>query len=258
MSNATKIQPMETDFEELDVQEVRPEIVQSKEDLEILQGMLDAGVQFGHKKSKGHPKMAPYVYANRNELQIIDVSKTLAEVRSAVAALKKVIETGGTILFVGTHASAREVVKDIAVSLGMPYVTVRWLGGLLTNFNTIKKRVTYFLDLERKRATGELEKYTKKERLLFDRELAKLENNLGGVKHMDKLPQIVFVVDIKEHDTAVHEANKLRIPVVGICDTDVNPTPVTHVIPANDNSTRAITFLMGMIKKELMGVRKSV
>lgn len=257
MTNAIKVPSLEADFEELDIQEVRPEIVQSKEDLEIIQGMLDAGVQFGHKKSKGHPKMAPYVYTTRNELQIIDITKTLTELRNTITVLKKIIEDGGTILFVATHASAREVVKDIAVSLGMPYVTVRWLGGLLTNFNTIKKRVTYFLDLERKRATGELEKYTKKERLLFDRELAKLENNLGGVKHMDKLPQIVFVVDIQEHDTAVHEAHKLKIPVAGICDTDVNPTPITHVIPANDNSTRAITFIIGMIKKELMAARKS-
>lgn len=257
MTNVTNLQSREQDFEELEVPEIKPEFVASKEDLEKLQAMLDAGVQFGHKKSKGHPKMAPYVYATRNEIQVIDVTKTLAQLKEALAALKKIVEEKGTILFVGTHASARDCVKDIAASLGMPFITERWLGGTLTNFGTIHKRVTYFLDLERKRATGELEKYTKKERLLFDRELAKLESNLGGIKHMERLPQAVFVVDIREHKTAVHEANKLNIPVIAICDTDVDPTPITHVIPGNDNSHSAIAHIVGIIKQELGAARKT-
>jgi len=255
MNTVTKL-PIDA---EMDAEELVPQVqetVESKEDAALIEAMIKAGISFGHKKSKSHPKMGPYVYAVRNEIQIIDVSKTLSHLRQAVDFLKPIIARGGKILFVGTHASAKETVREVATALGMPYVAERWLGGTLTNFHTMKKRITYFLDLEKKKSTGELEKYTKKERLLFDRELKKLENNLGGIKAMEKLPDAIFIIDITTHAIAVHEANKSHVPVVAICDTDSNPTPVAHVIPANDNSYHAIKFLMESVKNDLAAVKR--
>lgn len=227
------------------------EIVESPEDKAIIEEMIKAGTQFGHKKSNGHPKMASYIYTLRNNIQIINLSKTLAQLKIAVEFLKNILAKEGTILFVGTNPSAKELIKDLANDLKMSYVSERWLGGTLTNFQTIKKRINYFLDLLKKKETGELEKYTKKEKLLIDKDIKKLEINLGGIRAMEKMPDIVFIVDINKHSTAVNEAKKLNIPIMAICDTNVDPTNIAYPIVSNDGAYSAIKFILNYITKNL-------
>ena len=214
------------------------------EQAEMLQKMIDAGVHLGHRKSKGHPKMKPYLFGIRQNVQIINVEKTLQKMQEAAAFLKEVAGRNGTILFVSTKMPAKPFTKEFAQRLSIPYVSERWLGGTLTNFPVISKRLEYFLSQEAQKAKGELEKYTKKEQLMIDRELEDLEKKMGGLKTLKQLPNALIMVDIEEHSTALREAIRMGVPTVAITDTNTDPTLVNFPIPANDKSGKSVRFIL--------------
>lgn len=217
----------------------------------MLEKMLDAGVHLGHRKSKGHPKMKPYLFGVRQGVQIINIEKTLQKMEEAAAFLKSVAAGNGTILLVGTKMPAKLFTKELAVRAGIPYVSGRWLGGTLTNYPVISKRLEYFLSQEAKKAKGELEKYTKKEQLLIDRELEDLEKKMGGLKGLKQMPQALLIVDIEEHITVVREAKKTGIPVVAITDTNTDPTLVDYPIPSNDKSAKSVKFMLDYLMEAI-------
>lgn len=209
--------------------------------------MAKLGVLFGHTRSKTHPRMRPYIGATKNEMDLIDPEATLAGLAKAAEAMKGVVEKGGTILSVGTSASAREAVEAFAARFKFPYVTRRWLGGTLTNFTVITNRIKHYLDLKEKKETGALAKYTKKEQLKFAEEIAKMAQTFRGLEGFTKRPDMVFVVDANLHLTAVNEAKKMKIPVVAIIDTDDDPDLVTLPVFANDHAKSSIEWVMGRI-----------
>ena len=219
------------------------------------QDLLQAGAHIGHKKSKWNPKMAPFVFGVRNNLHIIDITKTVEKLGHAVGFMEETIRKGGTILWVGARIQTRDIIKNTAVELGMPYVSGRWIGGLFTNHKVIKERLKYFKDLEDKFNKGELSKYTKREQLSFGRQLEKMESEMGGVKNLQGLPQAIFVTDVNEERDAVLEAKKIGIKVVGITDTSADPTIVDYPIPANNDSLASLGLIIGAIKKELIKLR---
>jgi len=205
--------------------------------------LLEAGVHFGHQKRRWNPKMKKYIYTDRNDIYIVDLKKTLKLLREACVIVRDIVATGGRGLFVGTKKQAREAVEHWAQQCGMHYVNNRWLGGMLTNWDTLGKRVRRLIELEKMYETGEIEKYTKKEQSVINHELQKLKRNLDGVKTMNTLPSFMFVIDPEKEKIAVHEANKLNIPVVGIVDTNCDPDPIDIVIPGNDDAIRAINLV---------------
>jgi small subunit ribosomal protein S2 len=209
--------------------------------------MLEAGVHFGHQTRRWNPKMRRFIFGERNGIYIIDLEQTLTRVESAYGFIRDLVANGGNVLFVGTKKQAQDPVQSFAEKVGMPYVNERWLGGMLTNFETISKRVNKMLDLERMKASGEFDAMIKKEALLLDRELTKLQRNLGGLRDMKKAPDAVFVIDTKKEHIAVTEANKLGIPVVAIVDTNVDPDVVQFPIPGNDDAIRANSLLIETI-----------
>jgi len=213
--------------------------------------MLEAGVQFGHKKSNWNPKMKSYVYGVKGNLYIIDLEKTMEQLEKAIAFVKEIKNKGGKILFAETRAQSQAIIEELAKDLNMPYVISRWIGGLLTNFKNLRKRVDYFIDLEKRKNEGELKKYTKKEQLNFDREIEKLKKRFEGVRSLDKLPEAVFVVSVKAQMTVIREAQKKNIPVLSLVDTDCDPTMVDYPIPANDESLSSIKFIMDKIREAL-------
>ncbi|WP_126444503.1 30S ribosomal protein S2 [Sulfuricystis multivorans] len=202
--------------------------------------MLEAGVHFGHQTRFWNPKMAPYIFGHRNKIHIINLEKTLVKYNEAMDFLKKLAAKKGTVLFVGTKRQAREIVAEEAQRCGMPYVDERWLGGMLTNFKTVKQSLKRLKEMEQMVEDGTLEKMNKKEALMMTRELAKLQKSLGGIKEMNALPDALFVIDVGYHKIAVTEANKLDIPIVGVVDTNHSPIGIDYVIPGNDDSSRAI------------------
>jgi small subunit ribosomal protein S2 len=202
--------------------------------------MLEAGVHFGHQTRYWNPKMAPYIFGHRNKIHIINLEKTLAMYQEAMKYLRQLAANKGTILFVGTKRQAREIVREEAVRAGCPYVDHRWLGGMLSNFKTVKQSIKRLRDMEAMVQDGSIEKLAKKEALLYQRELEKLERSLGGIKEMNGLPDALFVIDVGYHKIAVTEANKLGIPVVGVVDSNHSPDGISYVIPGNDDSSRAI------------------
>ncbi|GIX26600.1 30S ribosomal protein S2 [Pelomicrobium sp. G1] len=202
--------------------------------------MLEAGVHFGHQTRFWNPKMAPYIFGHRNRIHIINLEKTLPLYLEATAYVRRLAANKGTILFVGTKRQAREIVREEAIRCGSPYVDYRWLGGMLTNFKTVKQSVKRLRELEAMVEDGSMERLPKKEALRLKRELDKLERSLGGIKDMNALPDALFVVDVGFHKIAVSEANKLGIPVVAVVDTNHSPEGITYVIPGNDDSARAI------------------
>ena len=209
--------------------------------------MLEAGVHFGHQTRFWNPKMAPYIFGERNKIHIINLEKSLPLAREAYAFIKATVADGGTILFVGTKRAAREAVREQASRCGMPFVSQRWLGGMLTNYKTIRQSVKRLLTLEKMAEEGAFDGLTKKEVLGLSRERDKLERSLGGIKEMKSLPDVMFVIDVEHEDIAIREAQKLGIPVVAIVDTNCSPEGVDYVIPGNDDAMRAINLYTALV-----------
>ncbi|SNU96115.1 30S ribosomal protein S2 [Megamonas hypermegale] len=205
--------------------------------------LLEAGVHFGHQTRRWNPKMAPYIFTERNGIYIIDLQKTVKKVDEAYDFLRSVAEEGKSILFVGTKKQAQEAIKEEALKAGMYYVNERWLGGMMTNFATIRKSINRLKELEAMEQDGTFEVLSKKEVLSLKREMEKLEKSLGGIKDMDKLPGALFVVDPRKERIAVAEAKKLDIPIVAIVDTNCDPDEIDYVIPGNDDAIRAVKLL---------------
>lgn len=202
--------------------------------------MLEAGVHFGHQTRYWNPKMAPYIFGSRSNIHIINLEKTLPLFNGAMKYLEQVAANRGKVLFVGTKRTTRKVVEDEASRCGMPYVNFRWLGGMLTNFKTIKQSIARMKELEAMRDDGRLQRFSKKEALGMMRELDKLVHSLGGIRDMDRLPDVLFVLDVGYEKNAISEAQKLGIPVVGIVDTNNSPAGIDYIIPGNDDSIRAV------------------
>ncbi|MBI3963917.1 MAG: 30S ribosomal protein S2 [Candidatus Kerfeldbacteria bacterium] len=215
------------------------------DDLTLL-SLLKSGAHFGHQKAKWHPKMATFIFGVRNGVHIIDLEKTLQMLDGAKTYVTDLVARGGTLLFVGTKRQARTIVREQAERVGMPFIAERWLGGLLTNFEQIHRQIERLRELTTM-SDQERRKYSKKEQLTLDRERERLEKFFGGIQDLNKLPDALFVVDAKEENTAVREANVMRVPIVAIVDTNVNPELITKVIPANDDATRTIALLTQII-----------
>jgi len=214
--------------------------------------LLEAGVHFGHQSRRWNPKMKPYIFTERNGIYIIDLKKTLKLLRDAMKFVKDAVSEGKTVLFVGTKKQAKDSVFEAAQTCNMYYVNNRWLGGCLTNFDTIRKSVARLMELERIIEDGTIENYTKKEQSMLVKEKESLEKNLSGVKKMTRLPDIVFVVDPHKEAIAIHEARKLKIPIVGIVDTNCNPDVIDWVIPGNDDAIRAVKLIAGKIAESVV------
>ena len=206
--------------------------------------LLEAGVHFGHQTRRWNPKMAPYIFTERNGIYIIDLQKTVGMVDDAYNAVSEIVANGGKILFVGTKKQAQDAIRTEAVRSGMYYVNERWLGGMLTNFRTIQSRIKRMKDIETMAEDGTFEALPKKEVLQLKKEHEKLEKNLGGIRDMKKLPDAIFVVDPKKERICIQEAHTLNIPLIGICDTNCDPEELTYVIPGNDDAIRAVKLIV--------------
>ena len=220
--------------------------------------LLEAGVHFGHQTKRWNPKMAKYIFGERNGIYIIDLEKTEQELIAAGDFIASVASQGGYVLFVGTKKQAQQAIVTEATRCEMFYVQQRWLGGTLTNFETIRKSVKRLDALEKMRDDGTFDKLTKKEVALLRKEMMKLEKNLGGIRKMNKLPGAVFVVDVKKEETAVKEARRLNLPVVGIVDTNSDPDMVDYIIPGNDDAIKSIRVICSAIAESVMGGRKKM
>jgi small subunit ribosomal protein S2 len=209
--------------------------------------LLEAGVHFGHQTRRWNPKMKPYIFTERNGIYIVDLQRTLREIDSAYRFVRNVTASGGKILFVGTKKQAQEPIAAQAANAGQPYVNQRWLGGMLTNWVTIRKRIARMTELERMEADGVMASLPKKEAMHLRTELGKLERNLTGIRHMDALPGAIFVVDTKREAIAVAEARRLRIPIIGLVDTNCDPDDVDYVIPGNDDAIRSVALITRVI-----------
>ncbi len=220
--------------------------------------MLEAGVHFGHQTRFWNPKMASYIFGARNKIHIVNLEKTLAKYNEAMEFVKKLSSNRGSILFVSTKRQAREIIAEEARRAGAPYVDQRWLGGMLTNFKTVKLSIKRLKDMEAAVEAGDLERMSKKEALDFSRELEKLQKSIGGIKDMVGLPDAIFVVDVGYHKIAVTEASKLGIPVIGVVDTNHSPAGVDYVIPGNDDSSRAIRLYARGVADAILEGRSQV
>ncbi|MCC6956347.1 MAG: 30S ribosomal protein S2 [Anaerolineales bacterium] len=212
-----------------------------------MKALLESGVHFGHRTHKWHPAMKPYIFTERNSIHIIDLQKTVKALQQVYNLVRDTVAEGGTVLFVGTKRQAQETIQEEALRAGMPYVTVRWLGGMLTNWRTIRARVNELERLERMRERGDFGRVTKKEALMLSREIERLETLLSGIRNLNDLPNLLFVVDVRREATAIHEANLLNIPVLALVDTNCDPRNVDYVIPSNDDAIRAIKLLVSKI-----------
>jgi small subunit ribosomal protein S2 len=206
--------------------------------------LLEAGSHFGHLKRKWNPAMAPYIFMERNGIHIIDLYKTAAKIDEAAAAMKQIVKSGRKILFVSTKKQAKQIVAEKATSIGMPYVTERWPGGMLTNFATIRKAVKKMSNIDKMSTDGTFDQLSKREKLQITRQRAKLEKNLGSIADLTRLPSALFVVDVMKEHIAVAEANRLSIPVFGIVDTNSDPNSVDFVIPANDDASKSVEVIL--------------
>ncbi|OGF15673.1 30S ribosomal protein S2 [Candidatus Falkowbacteria bacterium RIFCSPLOWO2_02_FULL_45_15] len=216
-----------------------------------LEEMLKAGMHFGHRTSKWHPKMAPFIFGQRAGVHIIDLQKTQAMLTEALEFVSRMVSENKTILLVGTKDQVRAPVAKLGLDLGLPYINNRWLGGTLTNFSVIKRLIKNYLDLKEKKETGKLTKYTKKEQLEFSRQIAKLDRMVGGIASLKKLPDVIFIWDIKHERTALAEAKKKGVPVVAVCDTNVDPTGVKYVIPGNDDATKTVKLVLDYLRQAI-------
>ena len=209
--------------------------------------LLEAGVHFGHQSSQWNPAMKEYIYGSRNGIHIIDLQKTLKSFLKAYDFIKEIVSDGGEILFVGTKKQAQEIIGEEALKCDMPFVNSRWLGGTLTNFNTIRSRVDYLIQLKKLKDDGEMDNLPKKEQITLNREMEKLEYLLNGILNMKKMPTAMFVVDTRKEEIAIKEAKKIGIPIVGIVDTNSNPSDADYVIPSNDDAIRAVKLCVEKI-----------
>ncbi len=212
-----------------------------------IQTLLDAGAHFGHQTRRWNPKMKPYIFGNRGDIYIIDLKQTLYGLDRAYSFVSELTRKGGTVLFVGTKKQAQEPIADAANRCGMPYVNARWLGGMLTNFVTIRGRVQRMEELEAMEANGRMALLPKKEQILLRKELSKLQTNLNGIRNMKRVPDAVFVIDTNREEIALHEAHRLSIPVVGTLDTNCDPDDVDYGIPANDDAIRSVRLLANFL-----------
>ena len=212
-----------------------------------MKALLESGVHFGHRTHKWNPAMKPYIFTERNGIHIIDLQKTVKALDHGYNLVRDTVAEGGTVLFVGTKRQAQDTIRDEAERVEMPYVTTRWLGGMLTNWRTIRQRVNELDRLERMRDSGEFARITKKEALILQRKMDRLEYLLGGIRKMNAVPDLVFVIDVFRESTAIHEANLLQIPVLALVDTNCDPRNIDYIIPSNDDAIRAIKLLVSKI-----------
>lgn len=209
--------------------------------------MLEAGAHFGHTASRWHPKAEPYIFGKRNDIHIIDLEKTQQALERAAEYVRDTVAKGGVILFLGTKKQAQDIVKKYAMDCGMPYLTERWLGGMITNFNELLTLLKKFKDLQKRQEKGEFKKYTKKEQLVFAREIEKLNVKIGGVQDMVKIPDVIYIIDLKHEKTARAEAEKRGVDIVAICDSNIDPTGIAYCIPGNDDAVKSIDLITGVI-----------
>ncbi|MBI5221276.1 MAG: 30S ribosomal protein S2 [Candidatus Magasanikbacteria bacterium] len=212
-----------------------------------LMTLLKSGAHFGHKLSRRHPKMKPYIFMAKNGFHIINLEETQVKLKEALEFVTKIVANGGTILFLGTKKQAQRIIVQAATSCQMSYITERWLGGTLTNFTAISRVVKKYLDLKEKKDKGDLKKYTKKEQLEFDDQIQKLQKTVGGIVTLNKIPDAIFICDIKKEKTALSEAIKRNIPIVAICDTNADPTKVNYPIPANDDAVKSLELIINLV-----------
>ncbi|NCD01213.1 30S ribosomal protein S2 [bacterium] len=224
--------------------------------LPSLEEMLKAGMHFGHRTNHWHPKMKPFIFTQRNGIYIINLQKSQEQLKTALDLMTNLAKENKNILFVGTKQQVKQPLKEMAIETNMPFVVGKWLGGCLTNFSVIKKSIKKYLDLKQKQESGKFDKYTKKEKLNFERQIKKMDEKLGGLVNLNKLPDALFVWDVKEEKTAVTEAKKKNIPVIAICDTNVNPEEVNYPIASNDDSTKTITLVLNTIKEFILEAKK--
>jgi len=215
--------------------------------------MLKAGVHFGHRKSKRHPKMSPYIYITHNNVHIIDLEKTQEKLKAALDFIKKIIKEKGTILFVGTKKQAREIIKEAAKSCQMPYVVDRWVGGTFTNFKIISKQIKSLEEMKKEIDSENFKKYTKKERLKFIRKYEKINRKLEGIKSLKKLPEAIFVIDANGDKLAISEAKKIGIPIVALTDTNIDPSKINYPIPCNDDAVSSLKLMTEIIAETING-----
>lgn len=211
--------------------------------------LLKAGVHFGHQKSRWHPKMEQFIFGARNGVHVIDLDKTLEQLEISCNYVKDLAANGKVILFVGTKRQARELIKQAAVNCGMPYLTERWIGGLITNFEEFKRRLKKYLSLKQMAATGEIEKYTKKEQSTLKKQIFKMDKYLLGLTNLEKVPDALYIADMRVEKTAIAEALRKNVPIVGVCDTNVDPTDAVYPIPANDDAVNAIKLMVNLISE---------
>ncbi len=209
--------------------------------------LLEAGVHFGHRTRRWNPKMRPYIFTERSGIHIIDLQQTMQKLEESAGVVRTTVSKGGSVLFVGTKRQAQATVQQEADRASMPYVNQRWLGGTLTNWVTIRQRIDYLLQMERRMDAGEFRTLSKKERLSIQREIDKLNHRIGGLKTMTRLPNMIFIVDTVVEDLAVLEANKLKIPIIAMADTNSNPDPIDYAIPSNDDAIRAVKLIVSVI-----------
>lgn len=212
-----------------------------------LEEMLKAGVHFGHQKSKWHPKMKPFIFTEKNGVHVINLEETQKQLELALQYVKETVSAGGTVLFVGTKKQAQQIVKDSAIACGSPFIVSRWLGGTLTNSSSVLGLAKKLRKFKEEVASGEVTKYTKKEQLNITREIVRLDEVVGGIEKLERIPDVIFIVDIKNEKTAVQEALRRGVPVIAICDTNVNPELVTLPIPANDDATNSIKLIVELM-----------
>jgi len=216
-----------------------------------IEEMLKAGLHFGHRKDKKNSKIEPFIYGIRNNILLIDIFQTKEYLQKAIEYLQQKKKEGAVILFVGTKITAREMIKELAEKIGMPYMTERWLGGTLTNFEILSIQIKKLKEIKQRQEKGEFEKYSKKEKLKIKQNLEKIKKKIGGLRTLQKLPDVLFAVDVQKEKTAVKEARKKGIPIVGICDTDGDPSSVDFPIPANDDAPSSLKYILEKIKKAL-------
>lgn len=217
--------------------------------------LLKAGAHFGHQQSRWHPKMKPFIYTSRNGIYIIDLAKTKSQLEAAASFVASIAERDGTVLLIGTKRQAKSIIEREAKRAGLPYVINRWIGGTFTNWPTVSKLIAKYKRLKDERDRGEFQKYTKKERLKLEESIERTGQLVGGIENMSKLPNAIFIVDLKIERTALREAVKTKVPVIAIVDTNVDPTPVDYPIPANDDSTKTLDIIIASLASEFLAGR---